>query len=264
MRHLFRVSFCFLALLIAQPLYAKTPTFPFEEQPSPKLHVGEKLTYKISYLGLKVGEAVSEIKEITMINGREAYHIEVRVRSHPVIDLVYKVRDVHHSYIDVEHLHSLRYEKILREGRYRADEVMTYDQENHTAHYLSRRNGTEKEMFIPKNVQDQLSCGFYFRTLNFGEEETVSIPVNADEKNWVLKVELKKKDKMKIRGVGRFEVLKAYPKIEFEGLFVKKGRITGWVSMDKRRIPVKMKVKVPILGSVVVKLKAYEPGIEGS
>ncbi len=250
------------ALLLSVPKFvsAEEIDFPPSESAQKKLFVGEKLIYHIEYLGIPVGRAEAEVKEITEIQGRQAYHIVVQVRSSKFIDLVYKVRDEHHSYIDTEKLHTLQYEKILREGRYRADEVMTYDQVNHTARYYSRRNKSEKEMFIPQDVQDQLSCGYYFRTLDVKPRSSVFIPVNADEKNWDLEVKMLDAEPMKIEGVGTFQALEAEPIIQFQGIFVKRGKIRGWVSMDERRIPLKMKVKVPILGSVVAQLHEYIPG----
>lgn len=251
----------FIVLLFFSPLvFADEVVFPAVKTPARKLSVGEKLEYTIRYLGIPVGKAVAEVKEITKLGEKPVYHITVQVTSHPVIDLVYKVRDTHHSFIDTERLHSLRYEKILNEGRYRADEVMTYNQEAHTAHYLSRKNGSEKEMDIPKDVQDQLSCGYWFRMQTIKPNTTVTVPVNADEKNWELEVKLHDVKKMKIKGIGEFGALEAEPLIKFQGIFVKRGKIRGWISMDERRIPLKMKVKVPILGSVVAELSAYTPG----
>jgi len=249
-------------LLLTTPVFAKEPPpqFPAVQKPAAHFFTGEKLTYKISYLGMTVGEAEAEITGLETLRGRPVYHIVVRVKSHPVIDLLYKVRDEHHTWIDAEKLHSLRYEKKLQEGRYRAHEVMTYDQEAHTALYQSLSNQSEKEMLISKDVQDQLSCGYFFRTLEVQPETTVTLPVNADEKNWDLEIRLLKAAPLEIEGVGRFQALEAEPLIKFQGIFVKRGKIRGWISLDERRIPLMMKVKVPVLGSVTARLSAYKPG----
>lgn len=244
--------------------YAKKtlPDYPAVQKPAEHFWVGEKLTYKISYLGLSVGTAEAEISGRETLNGRSVYHIVVRVKSHPVIDLLYKVRDEHHTWIDAENLNSLRYEKKLNEGRYHVHEVMVYDQEKHTALYQSLTNHSEKEMLIPQNAQDQLSCGYFFRTLEVQPNTTVTIPVNADEKNWDLEVRLKTAAPLEIEGVGRFQALEAEPLIKFQGIFIKRGKIRGWISLDERRIPLMMKVKVPVLGSVIARLSAYQPGTE--
>ena len=227
--------------------------------PPQKLYVGERLVYSVRYLGIEVGRGVAEVKEIAEIRGRKAYHVEVQVRSARILDWIYKVRDTHHSYIDVEKLHSLRYEKILHEGRYRADEVMDYDQEHHRATYFSRKNKSRKEMEIPPNVQDQLSCGFWFRLQDAQPNSRIDIPVNADEKNWDLAIKALKKTKVKLRKFGVLDALEVEPEIQFQGLFVKRGKIRGWMGLDERRIPLKMRVKIPVLGSINAQLVEYKP-----
>ena len=228
--------------------------------PSKKLYVGERLVYSVRLLGIELGKGTAEIREITTLRGRAAYHIVVEVRSAPVLDLIYKVRDTHHSYIDVEKLHSLRYEKILSEGRYHADEVMEYDQENHKATYHSRLNGSRKEMLIPPDVQDQLSCGYWFRLQDIEPGTESNVPVNADEKNWDLRVKVLKKAKIKLDGFDEREAVEVAPEIEFQGIFVKRGKIRGWMGLDERRVPLKMKVKIPVLGSINAQLVDYRPG----
>ncbi|MBP9865625.1 MAG: DUF3108 domain-containing protein [Candidatus Omnitrophica bacterium] len=250
----------FFSLMPAAFAKEPLPEYPAVQKPAGNFFVGEKLTYKISYLGLTVGEAEAEVSAMETLNNRSVYHMIVRVKSHPVIDLLYKVRDEHHTWIDAEKLHSVRYEKKLREGRYKVHEVMTYDQEKHTALYKSLSNNSEKEMLISKDVQDQLSCGYFFRTLEVKPNTTVTLPVNADEKNWDLEVKLLTAAPLEIEGVGRFQALEAEPFIKFQGIFVKRGKIRGWISLDERRIPLMMKVKVPVLGSVVARLSSYKPG----
>lgn len=247
----------FLFLAFCLPAYAEAP-------PPQKLFVGEKLVYSVRWLGIEVGRGEAEVKEIVPIRDRQAYHVVVNVRSAPILDWIYKVRDVHHSYIDVEKLHSLRYEKILKEGRYRADEVMEYDQERHVATYLSRRSGSRKEMLIPPDVQDQLSCGFWFRLQEVEPGSEIYIPVNADEKNWDMEVKILKKTKVKLGGArlprpyaGEIEALEVEPEIQYQGIFVKRGKIRGWITLDERRIPLKMKVKIPVLGSIHARLVEY-------
>ena len=229
-------------------------------EPAKKLSVGERLVYSVRLLGLELGRGEAEVKEIVTLRGRQAYHIVVEVQSAPVLDWIYKVRDTHHSYIDVATLRSLRYEKILKEGRYRADEEMDYDQEHHTAVYHSRRNGSRKEMMVPPGVQDQLSCGYWFRLQDIEPGTEILIPVNADEKNWDLKVKILGNTKVKVRGFPTWEAVEVEPEIKFQGIFVKRGKIRGWIGLDERHVPLKMKVKIPVLGSIHARLEEYRPG----
>jgi len=234
--------------------------FPRSEKPAAKIFLGEKIKFVISYLGIPVGDAESEVKEIVKVNGRDAYHIEINIRSRSILDWIYKVRDTHHTYIDAEHFHSLRYEKKIKERSYWTDELMEYDQDAHVGRFYSRKDNSRKEMFIPRHVQDQISCCYWLRLQDIKPDSKILIPVNADEKNWDLEVVTHGVKEMKINPVGVFPAVEVEPIILFEGFFVRRGKVRGWISLDERRIPLMMKVKVPVLGEVVATLDGYEPG----
>ncbi|OGX11472.1 MAG: hypothetical protein A2351_04365 [Omnitrophica bacterium RIFOXYB12_FULL_50_7] len=258
-----KAALFFLTLVLLIPVGSSQETekiFPRSEKPATKIFLGEKIKFEISYLGIVVGEAVSEVKELVKVNGREAYHIEINIRSRAIIDWIYKVRDTHHTYIDAEHFHSLRYEKKIKEGRYWTDESMEYDQDGHVGRFYSRKDNSRKEMLIPKHVQDQISCCYWLRLQEVKPDSKTLISVNADEKNWDLEVVTHGVKEMKIDPVGVFQAVEVEPIILFEGFFVKRGKVRGWMSMDERRIPLVMKVKVPVLGDVTAKLVGYEPG----
>jgi hypothetical protein len=251
--------FCFLV----SPAYAAETgkVFPRSEKPATKIFLGEKIKFEVSYLGIIVGEAESEVKELVKVNGRDAYHIEINIRSRSILDWVYKVRDTHHTYIDAEYFHSLRYEKKIKEGRYWTDESMEYDQDEHVGRFYSRKDNSRKEMFLPRHVQDQISCCYWLRLQDVKPDSKTLIPVNADEKNWDLEVVTHDVKEMKIDGVGIFQAIEVEPIILFEGFFVRRGKVRGWMSMDERRIPLVMKVKVPVLGDVAATLVQFEPGM---
>lgn len=253
----FGILFFWGALACAEDL----PYYRASELRPQVLQVGERFLYHISYLGLVVGEAEAHVKELIEIRGRKAYHIEVFVRSRSVIDYIYRVRDEHHSYVDAEHFYSLQYEKKLNEGRYHVHEKMIYDQEKHEAEYHSLTNGSKKIMFIPRDVQDQVSAGFWFRMQEISPNSKIVIPVNADEKNWDLEVNTGDIKKIKISKYGEFDAVEILPQLKFQGLFVRRGKIEGWLGLDSGRIPLVMKVKIPVLGSIFVKLEEYHPGM---
>lgn len=258
-----KAALLLLTLVLLAPLGSAQEAekiFPRSEKPAAKLFLGEKIKFEISYLGIVVGEALSEVKEIVKVNGRDAYHIEINIRSRAVLDWIYKVRDTHHTYIDAERFHSLRYEKKIKEGSYWTDESMEYDQDAHVGRFYSRKDNSRKEMFIPRDVQDQISCCYWLRLQEIKPDSKIRIPVNADEKNWDLEVVTHGVKEMKIDPVGVFQAVEVEPIILFEGFFVRRGKVRGWMSLDERRIPLVMKVKVPVLGDVSATLAGYEPG----
>jgi len=218
----------------------------------------ERFMFSIRWLGMEVGTGELVVKGIEEVDGRKAYHAVFYVRSNSVISLVYPVRDEHHTYIDTQYLHSLRYEKVLSEGRYRADEVMEFDQTNHTAIYRSRRSQDVKQMVVPKDVQDQMSCGFWLRRQLLRAGDVLKVPISADEKNWQAEIKILAFESVKVGKLGTFRAVRIEPKMTFQGVFIHMGKVQGWMSADEKRLPLRMKTKIPVLGTVSAVLTGYE------
>jgi len=212
--------------------------------------VGEKLTYILRWGLIPVGWATLHVKGMEEYQGRKVYVIAMTAWSNAFLSKIYKVKDYAETYVDVETQCTLRFYKNQYEGGYQSNEEMVYDQENHRARYHSFRNGMVKEMEIPANVQDALSSIYYFRTLSLEEGKSLFMDVNADEKNWVLEVQVLdfKKD-WEVRRMGSFNAFYIEPLAKFKGMFERRGRVWVWVSADHRRLPLLVKSKVPF-GSV--------------
>ncbi len=259
------VCFIFLTLLVYRQIQTKKANLldlavkPQRMEKMPfAIRNGEKLKFSVRWLGMEVGTAEATVKGIEKIQGRDAYHIAAFARSNSLIDLIYPVRDEHHTYIDAEHLYSLRYEKILSEGRYRANEVIEFDQKNHTALHYSRKNGSKKQVLILKNVQDEVSSAYWFRMQPMKVGDTVRVAANVDEKNWDYEVKILQQDHLQIKGLGVFDAFQLEPSTRFRGVFIRRGKIRGWMSTDEKRLPLMMKTKIPVLGTITVVLVGYE------
>lgn len=229
------------------------------EPPRAKLEIGEKLTYKVEWLGLDVGIATLSVEGITECNGRKVYHIIARAWSSPIISKIYKVEDVISTYIDVEGLYPVRFEKKQREGGYRSDEYTDFDQKKGKARYFSRLNHSKKEYNIPKNVQDPLSCLYYFRLQDADIGSSIFVNVIADEKNYLLEAKLNKKGFVNITGVGEWEAFMVEPIPWFQGKIKRKAKATMWLSADEKRIPLLMVTRgIPFIGTVTITLQKIE------
>ena len=222
--------------------------------PLKQFRVGETLAYDVRWMGIGVGTGTLEVREIVPMEGKQAYHFIVQTRSNRFLSTFYPVKDEVHSYVDVETLTPYKFRKIQHEGRYHADEEMVYDQVNHKATYRSYRNNSTKEMEIPPNIQDSLSTLFYFRTLPLEVGTSAFIDVNADEKNWRLEVKVLKSGILKLFAKKEVPALLTEPLAQFHGIFIRKGRMQIWFSMDEKRTPLYMKARIPF-GIVEVVLK---------
>ena len=210
---------------------------------------GEKLVFSVQYGIVNAGDASLEIRNIASLDSVDCYRIVSNARTNDVFSVVFKVRDRYESYMDTTELYSLRYEKHVREGKFKRDEVVEFDQHGHTAVYQDR------EVRIAPRTQDVLSALYYVRTLPLEVGQSVSVANHTDGKNYPLVINVLRRETVKVEA-GTFDCLVLEPILRGPAIFTQKGRLTVWVTNDRYKMPVLMKSKV-VIGSVAAVLKEY-------
>jgi hypothetical protein len=241
---------CFAVLLLAGGAAASELAFP----------VGEKLVYSISWNGIPV--AWSEITtQADEFEGREVIAIRMRSRTYPFFNWFFKADDQHESLIDPQTMLPLQFTKNLREGRYRCHEITRFDHEAGLAHYEHQTNGSKKTYPIDEDTRDILSFMYSMRAVQFEPETTNDYQVMADEKVYDLSVRSMDVEPIDLPNYDHdVDSLALVPEASFDGLFVRKGQGTLWVSRDPRRILTFAKMKVPF-GRVRITLQEVQgPG----
>jgi len=218
---------------------------------------GEKLVFSVQYGLITAGEATLEVRNIATVQGRPCYRIVSDARTNDFFSKFYEVRDRYESCMDTTELYTLRYEKHLREGKFKRDETVEFDQGGHRAIYK------DKTVPIPPRVQDVLSAMYYVRTLPLEPGQQVAIANHTDGKNYPLVVKVLGRERIKV-DAGEFDCLVVEPILRGPGVFTQKGRLTVWLTDDDVRMPVLMKSKV-VIGHVAAVLKSYQraPGKGG-
>jgi hypothetical protein len=214
---------------------------PFDE--------GEYLLFSIQYGLIYAGDATLEVRNIAEIGGRRAYHIVSEARTNKTFDILFKVRDRHESFIDWDHLYTLRFEKHLREGKFRRDDEVDFDQERHMAYYPSDTVG------IPPNTQDFLSALYYFRTVDIEPGQAMAMANHTDGKNYPIFIKVLRRERVTVPA-GEFDCIVIEPVLETTTIFENTGKLTIWMTDDTVRMPVLMRSKV-IVGSFEAVLKEY-------
>ncbi len=210
---------------------------------------GEKLVFNVQYGIISAGEATLEIRNISTIDGTACYNIVSSARTNNVFSKFFKVRDRFVSLMDTTALVSLRYEKHLREGKFKRDEGVSFDQRAHKAIYK------DKVVQIAPRTQDILSSMYYVRALPLRVGQTIALANHTDGKNYPLAIKVLRKERVTV-DAGTFDCLVVEPFLQGPGLFSQKGRLTVWVTNDRYKIPVLMKSKV-FIGAVSAVLKSY-------
>lgn len=241
-----------------KPLIPSEPVF---SAPLKNLQVGERAVYSLQWLGIEVGRSTALVKEMTEIQGRRAFDIVITNWSAPFLDLVFKVRDEYHSYLDAEDFKTLRFTKKVEEGSYRAHEEIDFDHETATARYHSYLNHGRKVFFFERGSVDGVSAVYRYRFLKLDPQTEVRIPVNWDEQQHDLRIPIVKTELTGKSIFGPIESFKVRPYIyKTKDPNIKSSRIEIWVAKDKARIPLRMRARVPIAGSVNAFLVDYSEG----
>ena len=230
------------------------------ESPTKRLPAYERLEYTVRWLGVPVGTIVASIKGIEKIRGRDAYVLEVTVKTNSFCSSIYKIDDRFVSYMDVENLYTLRHEVYRREGRYKKDAITDFDQVDHKAHFQNLLDKTEKDFDIPAATQDTLSACYYFRLLPVSIGQKVEYAVCNNEANYQLFGLVKGKDIIRIPKLGKKRAFYIQPYARLEGEEVKKGKVSGYFSSDEKRLPLLAIVQAPIFTEVTASLEKIEYG----
>lgn len=223
--------------------------------PNSSFGVGERLEFSISYGPIVAGKAVMEVQEITRYNKHKCFRLVSTAKSNKFFSFFFKVDDKVESLMDVYGLFPLHFEKHLREGKYRADRYVDFDQERG----LAFADGDT--IPVQKYVQDALSSLYYIRTLNLHVGNSVFLENHSDKKNYSLQVKVLRRERVRVPA-GEFDCLVIEPLLQASGIFKHKGKLTVWLTDDQFKIPVLMKSKVTV-GSIASKLKNYTLGEVG-
>ena len=220
--------------------------------------IGERLTYVIKWSAIPVGRAELAILDGAPEIGAPAYLFQVSVRSYPIVDLVYKVRDHIESYTDRSMTHALLYRKKQREGRHKRDVSVRFDWHRSRAHYYSEGRH-KKTVTLQPGTFDPLSVFYAFRLHSLTNALEVEAPVTDGKKCVIGRARVIKREKVKVRA-GEFDTFLVEPDLQHIGGIFERGKnakLHLWVTADARRIVVKAKSKVAV-GHFVAELVSTE------
>ena len=214
--------------------------------------LGEHLEFDVTYGFITAGYATMSVDRLIEFENRPCYRIVTTANSNSFFSTFYNVDDRVESIIDAIGLFSWRFEKNLKEGKYRATRKFSFDQRNHKAEY---NNDTTT---VPPYVQDALSVFYYVRTQDLKVGESVFVDHYNDGKLYPMEIKVLKKETITVPA-GTFECLVIEPLLQSVGVFKHEGKLKVWLTNDRLRLPVLMKSKV-LVGSIAAELTSYKLG----
>jgi hypothetical protein len=231
--------------------------------PNSAFGVGESLTFLVRYGPIVAGNARLSIPAIVNVNGRPCYQMISEMWSNKFFSSFIKIDDRVESHTDVDGLFSWWFSKRLREGDFKTEHVVMFDQIKHLA--VMKKDDKSDTLAVPPFVQDVLSAIYLLRTMQLAPGDTIHIPNHSDGKLFDLQVVVHKREKVQTR-VGKFSCLAVEPFLKTPALFQQKGRLVIHMTDDHRKMPVmitsQLYVKAFKLGAIVAELEKIE-GVPG-
>lgn len=221
--------------------------------------VGERLVYRVYWGLIPVGEAQVWTEWVTR-EGRTLLAIHHRTRSNSVIAKIYPVNDRLETLVDPVTFLPVRFEKDMNEGRHRYHEITTFNYETLTAEWRSLVKNKTKTFPIEPDTRDLATFMYYLRAKPFEEGHKSHHRVMADEKIYDLYMNVTRVEKVDLDDFGKIACYRVEPDAKFEGLFVRKGKMTVWVSRDDRFLCTQIKASVPVADIRVVLAEVHGPG----
>ncbi len=213
--------------------------------------IPEKLVFDLTWTGIKAGTATQEI-----VKENGVTRIISIARSADWLSVLFPVEDRIETVLAGSQGTGLglprTYRMKIREGKTRRDKEINFDHANKTAYYVDHLNGEKKKFDIEKDTLDTLSSFYFLRLMPLEVGKSVFVTVFDGKRLWNTEVRVLRREKIKT-GLGKFDTIVVQPLMKAEGMFDKRGDMFIWLTDDARRLPVKMKTKVPV-GSVTATL----------
>ena len=229
--------------------------------------VGEKLTYDVYYnwgfLWLSAGWVEFRVDE-TKYKNRDVYFFDSFGSSHKGYDWFFKVRDSYETYMDMQTLRPLWFERKTNEGGYEAHEVYLFEPGEKKVYSFtenSNRAFRKDTLIYPPCTVDVLSLIYYARNIDFSSipvNDTVPVTILIDNEFFNFYIRYRGKEDIETKDGVKYHCLK-FSALLVEGTIFKSGEdLFVWVTDDKNRIPVLVESRI-LVGSV----KAYLSKAEG-
>lgn len=225
---------------------------------------GEEITYRVNFGIFSVGTASTKVDhKIYNINARPCYKVDAFGTTSGVVSWLTKVDDQWGAYIDTAALVTHVSYRKLKEGRYRKDEITTFDHDKNKAavKVMDKVTGVYKEPKIydtPDNVRDLVSGFLYLRLIRFdtlNKGDTVTVSGFFEDTSYKLKIIFAGREVLKTK-IGKIPCVKLVPIMPDNKLFDGENSITCWFSDDKNRIPVKIQAKM-FIGSTGIEMIGF-------
>jgi hypothetical protein len=234
---------------------------PIKGQEANALRAGEYLKYRIHLGFINAAEASikTSISQV-QVNQIPSRKVEIEGRTVGLLNLISPLNDYWSASLDAKTLLPIKTELRKKEGRYRKEETVYFDQVNNTAKIFSKQNDpNDKTISIPSNIVDLIGGYYYLRNKVLGNLKTgqkLSAKILVEGTIYEVWFIVKGFETIETK-FGKIKCIRTSLVLPKNNLFDDKDAIRLWISEDEYQIPIKMEVSLK-LGFLGIDLEDYK------
>lgn len=233
------------------------PETAIDRFPSPSYLNHEVLDYGIEWRLFRAGTVKLAWTPVTT-NGTR-WDVNVHLESAGVVSRLYKVDDTYTATLADQVCAEAFGLRSIEGKRSRATEVKI-DRTQNKAHYIERDLTTnklflERTIDVPACTADVIGGLYRLRSMKLEPGQSTQIPMSDGKKAAQARIEAQEREDVKTP-VGTFKTIRYEAFLFNNVLFNKNARLFLWLTDDARRLPVQVRVRLPIMiGTITLQLE---------
>jgi uncharacterized protein DUF3108 len=220
----------------------------------------ETLSYNIEWRLITAGKA--RLDWSAAPDTQAGWQVRFHLESIGLVSKLYKVEDDYAAILN-QALCAQSSQMTTREGNRQRETKVTFDAASRRAGYLERdrvKNTVvlSKEIDIPECVHDVIGGIYHMRTLTLDPGQSAQMPVSDGKKSVMVKIEAQQRENVKTPA-GSFKTVRHEIFLFNNVLYNRSARLYVWLTEDSRKLPVQIRVRMPItVGTLTLLLEKYE------
>lgn len=222
---------------------------------------GEVVEYKIYWMGIPIAWSTSTT-DLIVENERELIRIRMVVQTYAPYKHIFEVDDTTEVIIDPETALPIRHDWIINEGTIHKSHLTTFYHDKRVAIFQDRISKDIREIPIEDDTQEIFS--FIYANRNADIESLISRKHKLLVTGKVYDLELKicSYDDISLAHYGKVPSIEIEPVAEFDGIFLRQGKIFFWISKQPTRVVTCIKAKVAV-GRITAKIHEISGPLKG-
>ncbi|MDE0021299.1 MAG: DUF3108 domain-containing protein [Candidatus Poribacteria bacterium] len=238
------------ALLAACAAWADMPLHKAPALEPLPIKVGERLEYKVKLGIIGAGTQTMEIAAKETMNGAPVFKLLSKSQPSSALKRIYSFYDEKTSYIHLNTLLPIRYEKDIQDRSYKAKFLVRFDRSADEAK-VWKDGAFESTVSLKPFTQDELSMIYYMRSRDLRPGETYTYDFFTGRKVHSVKIHVKSRVFVDApKPIGKRPALRIEASDGFR----------MWLTADADRLPVKIEAPVKFFGTLKAELSKYRAG----